>query len=520
MFGLFFSIFIIKYLIMNVPIYDGCPIWNEESVPFGFYNGDTIFQSDAVKVAKFCASRLGYPLVDIELQSSSFFTAFEEAVTTYGNEIYAYKIRDNQLSLEGLTTGSSLNQALITPSFEPIVRLTEQYGEEAGSGGNVPYYSGSFTLTSSIQDYDFNTFMTSSGYTGSEFTHGIEVKRVFYENPMPASARYLDPYGGFGFGGAVAAGMIGFGGFGMGMGYLMAPLNYDLQIIQQVEMNEMVRMSNYSFELKDTKLRIFPIPNFSGEIYSGSSLVIGQTLTKTATVPTVTFAVNVTSSLIDLPTVTRGGVAVTITQPAKGVILGDAGINNTYKFKVMESGSGYVSGDIITVSQAQIDGSSVSISNSTAALKLTLTDSNITSICAGGKIWFEYILRDDRINSSVKQTPANVTNVSNTPYNNPTYEYINSVGRQWIFEYTLALSKEMLGYVRGKYSSIPIPNSEVNLNQGDLISAATAEKSQLIERLRTYLDETSRQSLLNRRASEAESKMVELQQVPYTIFIA
>ena len=135
---------------MNIPIYDGCPIWNAKAVPFGFYNSQTDFQTDAVKVTKFVASRLGYPLVDIELQSGSIFTAFEEAVTTYGNELYAYKIRDNQLSLEGISTGSSLNNAQLTPTFEPIVRLTEQYGAEAGSGGNVPYYSGSFSLTSSV----------------------------------------------------------------------------------------------------------------------------------------------------------------------------------------------------------------------------------------------------------------------------------------------------------------------------------------------------------------------------------
>ena len=59
------------------------------------------------------------------------------------------------------------------------------------SGGNVTYYSGSFDLTSSIQDYSFETFMTSSGLTGSEYMHGIEVKRVFYENPYPAGARFL-----------------------------------------------------------------------------------------------------------------------------------------------------------------------------------------------------------------------------------------------------------------------------------------------------------------------------------------
>jgi hypothetical protein len=392
---------------MNVPIYDGNPVWNNNAVPFGFYNSQSDFTTDAVKVAKFCAARLGYPLVDIELQSSSFFTAFEEAVTIYGNELYAYTIRDNQLTLNGITTGSSLNQALITPSFEPIVVLTEQYGEEAGSGGNVPYYSGSFILTSSVQDYSFSTFMTASGLTGSQYNLGLEVKRVFYENPVPASAQYLDPYSGFGFGGAIAAGIAGLGGFGGGTGYLMMPLSYDIQVIQAIEMNQTVRWNNYSFEIKNDKLRIFPVPWF-----------------------------------------------------------GDGADN--YETRV----------------------------------------------------WFEYILRNERVNSSVQQAPAQVTNVSNTPYNNPNYNFINSVGRQWIFEYTLALSKEMLGYVRGKYSSIPIPNAEVNLNQGDLLSAATAEKSQLIERLRAYFDETSRQSLLNRRAAEAESKMIELQQVPYTIYIA
>jgi hypothetical protein len=392
---------------MNIPIYDGCPKWVDSAVPFGFYNSDNEFTTDAVKVAKFCAARLGYPLVDIELQSGSFFTAFEEAVTTYGNELYAYKIRDNQLSLEGLTTGSSLNQALITPSFEPIVRLTEQYGEEAGSGGNVPYYSGSFHLTSSQQDYSFQTFMTQSGYTGSEYQHGIEVKRVFYQEPYPASSRYLDPYNGFGFGGVLAAGVAGIGGFGDGLGYLMAPLNYDLQVIQQIEMNQMIRMNNYSFEIRADKLRIFPIPNFN----------------------------------------------------------------------------------------------------------------NIPSGSTGPQIWFEYILREERINTSVSQERDKVTNVSNAPYENPTYEFINSVGRQWIFEYTLALAKEMLGYVRGKYSTIPIPNADVTLNQSDLIAAATAEKTALIERLRTYFDETSRMASLERRANEADSKMKELQQVPWTIFI-
>ena len=392
---------------MNIPIWTGTSTFVSGSgdTPFGFYDGQPDFVSDADKVANFSARRLGYPLVDIELQSGSFYTAFEEAVTTYGNEIYAYKIRDNQLSIDGLPTASLLNTALITPSFEPIVRLSEQYGEEAGSGGNVTYYSGSFVLTSSVQDYNFSTFMTASGLTGSEYMHGLEVKRVFYENPYPAGARFLGSNNGFGFGGVMAAGVMGLGGFGAEGGYLMAPLNYDIAVIQQIEMSETIRRNQYSFEIRNDNLRVFPIPNFS-------------------------FSEN----------------------------------NNT-------------------------------------------------------RIWFEYILRDERINSAVMQTPGNVTNVSNAPYGNPDYNSINSVGRQWIFEYTLALSKEMLGYVRGKYGSIPIPNADVVLNQSDLIAAATAEKTALIERLRTYFDETSRMASLERRANEADSKMKELQQVPWTIFI-
>jgi hypothetical protein len=105
------------------------------------------------------------------------------------------------------------------------------------------------------------------------------------------------------------------------------------------------------------------------------------------------------------------------------------------------------------------------------------------------------------------------------PYDNPIYSQINSIGRSWVFEYALALAKEMLGYVRGKYSTVPIPGSEVTLNQSDLITAATNERTALIERLRVYLDSTSRKSLLEKKAAEAENQKNILNDVPLTIFI-
>jgi len=88
--------------------------------PFGFYDTDTAFTSSANQVATWCAQRLGYPIVDIELQAVNFFTAFEEAVTTYAQYVYQYKIIENIGSLEGSTTGSDLNNQYVQPNSTKI----------------------------------------------------------------------------------------------------------------------------------------------------------------------------------------------------------------------------------------------------------------------------------------------------------------------------------------------------------------------------------------------------------------
>ena len=391
---------------MNIPIYDGVPLWNPNATAFGFYNNDIEFQVDCIKVSRFITTRLGYPLMDVELQSSSIFTAFEDAITTYGNELYAYLIRENVLDLTGLPYADlDLSETIITPNFETIIRLSEQYGEEAGVGGNVTWYKGSIPLTASVQDYDLKTWAKDRGITGS-----IEIKRVFFQEPIPASARYLAPFNGFGFGGVAVAGLMETGGFGGAGGFLMMPLNYDMQVIQSIEMNQQVRLSNYSFEVHNNVIRIFPIPE-------------------------------------------------------------------PFNF-----GDGEIEGQV-------------------------------------GSLWFEYIKRQERLESSINCAEGLITNVSNMPYQNPVYSLINSVGRQWIFEYTLAICKEILGYVRGKYSTVPIPNADMTLNQADLLAAATAEKTALLERLRAYFDENSRASLLERRAKEQDAVLRELDQVPRVIYI-
>jgi hypothetical protein len=384
---------------MNKPIWPGSSSFTIGSTPFGFYDTDIQFQADADKVAKFCAQRLGYPIMEVELQDINFYTAFEMAVTMYGNEIYAYKVRDNILTLEGVPTENitSLNNALITPNLANIIRLSEQYGAEAGVGGNVTWYSGSVPMQPNVQEYDLNEWAISQSIDGP-----IEIKQVYYQAP-PALTRFYDPYAGLGsgFGAANAINSFGFGSFSPALNFLMSPVSYDMQVLQQLELSEQIRLSNYSFELINNRLKIFPIPR---------------------------------------------------------------GIYN---------------------------------------------------------LWIRYIKVEDRLLNSITYpgSGSGITNVSNVPYTNPIYTQMNSIGRSWVFEYTLALCKEMLGYVRGKYDTVPIPNSDVKLNASDLISSAAAERTALIERLRLYLDETSNKSLLERRKDESDFKLQELSKVPLTIFI-
>jgi len=134
------------------------------------------------------------------------------------------------------------------------------------------------------------------------------------------------------------------------------------------------------------------------------------------------------------------------------------------------------------------------------------------------RVWFQYIKKADRSNP-LKGNTGTVSDFSNVPYENVVYNRINAVGKQWIRRYALALAKEMLGYIRGKYSALPIPNAEVTLNGADLISAAQTEKEGLITELKEILDTMSRQMQLERKAAEADSLQQQFNKIPMKIYI-
>jgi len=377
----------------DIAIWNGSSTFTTGSTPFGFYDTDSAFQADADKVADFCAKRLGFPLLEVELNSGSFYACFEEAVTTYGNEVFQYKIRENYLSMEGASTGSTFNNRVVDPSLGRVIQISSNYGTEAGVGGNVTKYTGSLALTASLQNYDLDAWATDLGVTG-----GIEVRKVFYQAP-PAILRYFDPYAGTGTGIQSLLDAFDFGSYSPGINFLLMPASYDMLKVQAIEFNDQIRRSAYSFEIVNNQLKIFPIPKEAGNLY------------------------------------------------------------------------------------------------------------------------IEYYKIDDKRSPLVESGTNLISNVGEVPYSNPVYNQINSVGKQWIYRYTLALARELLAYVRGKYTTVPIPGSEATLNQADLLADARSEKIDLLGTLRDMLEQTSRLSQLERKKNENEYLQDTLKSIPFTIYV-
>lgn len=231
------------------------------STSFGYYDNDAAFVADCAKFVKYAYRKLGGPIEEVELQAEHYYSALEEAVSAYGKEVYEYKIRENYINLEGnaVTQGTNLNTTLVQPNLGNIIRLAQEYGTEAGTGGNVTYYTGSINLVMNQQIYDLNAWVSSSA--SLEPGDSIEVKRVYYEIP-PAITRFFDPTVGTGFGYQNMMNDFGFGSMSPAVNYMMMPVYADVLRMQGIEFNDMVRRSAYSFELINNQLRVFPIPVF------------------------------------------------------------------------------------------------------------------------------------------------------------------------------------------------------------------------------------------------------------------
>lgn len=136
---------------------------------------------------------------------------------------------------------------------------------------------------------------------------------------------------------------------------------------------------------------------------------------------------------------------------------------------------------------------------------------------------FEYMIdseiRDGQVNIIGSDENEVVSDYSNIPYTNIPYRKINDVGKQWIRKYTLALAKELLGAVREKYSTVPIPDADISLDGASLRQEAQTEKDLLLEQLRENLEEISKKNRMELKSQESEHQQDILRRIPNLIYI-
>lgn len=380
-------------------VFEENPVNPKNLTPFGFYDDDAKFQTEGPQVATFVARRLGYPVVDVELTHKQIYACLEEAITTYGNQVNQFNAREYMMSVQGMSTSQNITQRNIVSSPLPqLVKLSAQYGTEAGSGGSVEVKRGFISASANVQRYDLKSLWADPYESGS----AIEIRRVYHEMP-PAIARYYDPFATTGLGLTNLMSEFGFDGYSPPVTFVMMPAYEDLLRIQAIEINDMVRKSQYSFSISNNVIRFTPI------------------FTKSQTV------------------------------------------------------------------------------------------------------WFDYVVVDDKLSGlSLLQSGSEnstVSDFSNIPYENIQYTNINDMGRLWIYRYTLALAKELLGNIRSKYQEIPIPDATIRMDGETLRREAQQEKDNLIKEIRETLEQTGLQAQYKKQMENTEAMRSIFTHVPNLIYI-
>jgi len=394
-----------------------------DALPYAAYSGSVDFITGAVKQVTYTYRKLGGDILDIELTTKNIYAAYEEAVLEYSYLLNIHQAKNSLSNVLGAKTGSfdhvgdlkegSLSSslqgthvALKFPQFQFTYarKVAEAMSTEAGFGGNRTIYSASFSTTSSIQDYDLQTIVSESaaGDTRVDF-HGkvgdkkILVHKVYYKSPE-SIWRFYGYYGGLN----VVGDLQNYGQYADDSTFQVIPAWQNKLQAMAYEDHLWTRTSHYSYEIKNNKLRVWPIPDAS-----------------------------------------RPGV-----------------------------------------------------------------------------MWMEFSVAEDAwVTGSFDTGTEGVNNMSTMPLANIPYENINSIGKQWIRRFALAVSKEILGQVRSKFATVPIPGESITLNGPALISEGREEQKDLREELKTVLDELTYSKLLETDAAISDNVNKVQTYVPNLIFI-
>ena len=363
--------------------------------PFGIFDSDTDFSSEADQMVTFVKRKLGDDVLSVELTKKQIWGNMEEASLEYSSILNQYQAKSQLVNFLGFATGSmsGAEEKYVRDNLAYLTRFAEPYAMEAGVGGSYNTMSGSIDLDMGRQDYDlYQELKDSAGNQIFDDTKGkLKIVEIFHFNPQ-AAYRFFDTTSAINY----LNNEFSFESFTPETVFYILPVFEDILRAGQLDLSNRVRRSNYSYEVSGTKIRIFPTP----------------------------------------------------TSDTK-------------------------------------------------------------------KLWIRVRQYADPLAPAYKDdTIHGVSNMSNIPFGNLTYSRINSIGKQWIRQYTLSLSKEQLGLIRAKFGNIPIPGGEVTLNGSDLISQGREDQKDLKTQLKEMLDTMTYDKLSEIQATRAEQMNKQLRYIP------
>lgn len=364
--------------------------------PFGFYDLESDFITEADSMVVFVKRKLGDDVLSVELTKKQIFANFEEAVLEYSSIVNQYQAKSQLVDFLGFPTGSIMSgseERFPRQNLEFLTRFAEPYAMEAGIGGSYNMMSGSISLEAGRQDYDIYTELKDeSGTPLFDDSRGkIKVVEVYHFNPQ-AAYRFFDTTSAINY----LNNEFSFESFTPETIFYVLPVFEDILRAGQLDLSNRVRRSNYSYRVEGTKIRIFPTPTVE---------------------------------------------------------------NKTLWIRMRQYAD--------PLSPAYTDNTSYGVSN-----------------------------------------------MSNIPFGNIQYNRINSIGRQWIRQYTAALCMQTLGQIRSKFGNIPVPGDTVQLNGGDLLSNGRSDAEALKTTLREMLDSMTYEKLTEIQATRAENINKQLKFVP------
>jgi hypothetical protein len=518
------------------------------NTPFGYFDNDTEFVRDAKNCTVFVAQRLGITSgigagLFLNLSDIGVYAAFEEAVLTYGNMVYQYKIRDNYINLEGSET-DVFNQSSTT-LINSVSNRTPIFWSPARTAkwdeiGNDTFYSQSivdsevFVMSASLSDFvapnlDFLNNFTLAGdafYNGSS---NVNLSRVVLNQfnkvagPTSGSNNIITNGSDFIYFFTVDPGVSG--------GYPSRFNNYSTNGIPTVyyqarlqnELNNKVLNNNLAAQIR------------IADTYGGEASVGGTVLEYTGSLTLIPNQQNYdlnawaadSASLQDGDSIEVRQIfyqeppaIVRYFDPYAGTGTGVQGLLETFGFGSYSPGINFMLMPVYWDIQ-KIQAIEFNDQVRKSAFSFDLVDNQLRlfpvpgDIYIGHKLWFRYVKKMDKNKPTVSTVRNVVSDVMRVPYRNPIYSNINHVGRMWVYRYTLAICKEIEGQVKTALDTGQIPGM---FKGTELLTDARQEKQDLMTELKEMLNEVSRRAQLERKQQEADFTRQSMNQVPLLIY--